>query len=39
LTKKEAFVPYLKERGNAGKSEIDSVKNIVNKEGAISKMK
>tara|TARA_B110000285_G_C14804619_1_gene459095 strand:+ start:216 stop:524 length:309 start_codon:yes stop_codon:yes gene_type:complete len=39
IKKKETFVPYLHERGNAGRSEIDSVKNILIKEGTMGKMK
>jgi len=39
LKKNDTFIPYLNERGNAGRSEIDSVKNIVMKKGGMIKMR
>ena len=36
---KERFIPYLKERNKNQRSEIESIKNLVTKEGQIPKMK
>ena len=39
IKKNDAFIPYVNEVGKNGKSEIESVKNIVIKEGTIGAMK
>ena len=36
---KDKFIPYLKERNKNQRSEIESIKNLVTKEGQIPKMK